>query len=107
MRRGIGALSKVLVVTVVAGILPLAAAGTAYAGRVRTIVITDASVVEGDVVSAAMSFKISWSGAKGPSVTTVAYATADASATAGADSPRRPPDRSPSPYSSPTSLRPS
>ncbi|MEO8293766.1 MAG: Calx-beta domain-containing protein, partial [Actinomycetota bacterium] len=85
MRRGIGALSKVVVVTVVAGILPIAAAGTAYAGRVRTIVITDASRVEGDVGSAAMSFTISWTGARGPSAVTVAYATADASATAGAD----------------------
>jgi large repetitive protein len=85
MRRGIEGLSKIVIVTVVAGILPMAMAGTASAARVKTIRITDASVVEGDVGSATMSFTVSWTGAKGGAAVTVAYATADASATAGAD----------------------
>jgi large repetitive protein len=85
MRRGIEGLSKIVIVTVVAGILPMAMAGTASAARVKTIRITDASVVEGDVGSATMSFTVSWTGAKGGAAVTVAYATADASAAAGVD----------------------
>jgi large repetitive protein len=85
MRRGIEALSKIVIVTVVAGILPMAMAGTASAARVKTIRITDASVVEGNLGSANMSFTVSWTGAKGGAAVTVAYAMADASATAGED----------------------
>ena len=85
MRRRIEALSKILIVTVVAGILPLAVAGTASAARVKTIRITDASAVEGNVASPNASFTISWTGAKGGAAVTVAYATANATATAGAD----------------------
>lgn len=85
MRRGIEVLSRILTVTVVAGILPLAVAGTASAARVKTIRITDASVVEGNAGSVNISFSVSWTGAKGGPAVTVDYATANASATAGAD----------------------
>jgi hypothetical protein len=71
-------LSKIVIVSVVAGVLPLAVAGTASAARVKTIRITDASVVEGNVGSASMSFTVSWTGAKGGSAVQVNYATADA-----------------------------
>ncbi len=85
MRRQIEALSKILIVTVVAGVLPLAVAGTASAARVKTIRITDASLVEGDVGSANMSFTVSWTGAKGGPAVQVGYATANVTATAGTD----------------------
>ena len=85
MRRRIEALSKILIVTVVAGVLPLAVAGTASAARVKTIRITNASLVEGDVGSANMSFTVSWTGAKGGAAVQVNYATANVTATAGTD----------------------
>jgi hypothetical protein len=85
MRRRIEALSKILIVTVVAGVLPLAVAGTASAARVKTIGITDASLVEGDVGSANISFTVSWTGAKGGAAVQVNYATANVTATAGTD----------------------
>lgn len=71
--------------TVVTGVLPLAVAGSASAARVKTIRITDASVVEGNAGSTNISFSVSWTGAKGGAAVTVAYATANATATAGAD----------------------
>jgi hypothetical protein len=90
MRRGMGTLSKIVIISVVAGVLPLAMAGTASAARQKTIRITDASVVEGNLGSVSMSFTVSWTGAKGASAVQVNYATADAGsgmgyATAGAD----------------------
>jgi subtilisin-like proprotein convertase family protein len=85
MSRRIEALTKLLVVAVVAGILPLAMAGTASAARVKTIRITNASVVEGTGASVNMNFTVSWTGAKGGAAVTVGYATTNASATAPAD----------------------
>jgi hypothetical protein len=57
---------------------------------VKTIRITDASVVEGNVGSTIISLTVSWTGAKGGSAVQVNYATADAGsgpgyATAGTD----------------------
>ena len=62
MRRQIEALSKILIVTVVAGILPLAVAGTASAAppvHVKTISVNDASAVEGNIASPNIRFTIS------------------------------------------------
>lgn len=65
---------------VVGAMFPLAA----HAAAPRRISITDASVIEGDAGTQAVSFLVSYSG-KGKSGITVAYATSNGSATAGAD----------------------
>lgn len=66
-------------------IVPLALAGPAQAVRVKTIRISDASIVEGDAGQQDLSFTISWTGSKGGPAPSVQYATADASATGGSD----------------------
>jgi Calx-beta domain-containing protein len=81
----IARLSRLMIVTVLATLLPLAFASPAMAARQKSIRINDASVVEGDSGQKNMTFTISWTGSKGGAAPTVHYATADASATAGAD----------------------
>jgi subtilisin-like proprotein convertase family protein len=88
MGRGIETLSKIVIISVVAGVLPLAMAGTAAAAQpvhVKAIGVNDASALEGDPASPKVRFTISWTGAKGGGGPTVAYATANGSATAGQD----------------------
>ena len=72
-------------VLVVLGLIPLVTATPALAARQKTIRINDASIVEGDTGQKAMTFTISWSGSKGGAAPSVHYATADVTATAGAD----------------------
>ena len=70
---------------VVVGLIPLVTATPALAARQKTIRINDASVVEGDAGQKTMTFTVSWTGSKGGAAPAVHYATADGSATAGAD----------------------
>jgi Calx-beta domain len=79
-----GVVASTVLVGLIASILPLTLAAPAFASRVKTITVTDASVVEGDSGSTSLTFTISWTGAKGGAVS-VSYATADISATAGSD----------------------
>jgi hypothetical protein len=72
-------------ILVVVGLIPLVTAAPALAARQKTIRINDASVVEGDAGQKTMTFTVSWTGSKGGAAPTVHYATADGSATAGAD----------------------
>jgi hypothetical protein len=74
-----------VLVALIATIVPLSLATPALAARVKTIKITDASIVEGNSGSQSMTFTVSWSGAKGGGSVSVSYATADISATAGSD----------------------
>jgi hypothetical protein len=78
-------LARPMIVMVLATLVPLAFASPAMAARQKSIRINDASVVEGDSGQKNMTFTISWTGSKGGAAPTVHYATADASATAGAD----------------------
>ncbi len=70
---------------VLAALLPLGLAAPASAARVKTIKIADASIVEGNAGQQTMSFRVTWSGSKGGGSVSVAYATADGTATAGSD----------------------
>jgi hypothetical protein len=72
-------------VLVVLGLIPLVTATPALAARQKTIRINDASVVEGDAGQKTMTFTISWTGAKGGAAPSVHYATANVTATSGAD----------------------
>ena len=72
-------------ILVVVGLIPLVTAAPALAARQKTIRINNASVVEGDTGQKTMTFTISWSGSKGGPAPSVHYATADVTATAGAD----------------------
>jgi subtilisin-like proprotein convertase family protein len=81
-------LSKIVIISVVAGVLPLAMTGTAAAAQpvhVKAISVNDGSALEGDPAAPNIRFTISWTGAKGGAGPTVAYATANGSATAGQD----------------------
>ncbi len=75
----------IFIVTVIAMSLPLTVARPALAARVKTIKVTDASVIEGDGGSKSMSFTVSWSGSKGGGGVSVSYATTDVTAVAGSD----------------------
>lgn len=72
-------------VLVVVGLIPLVTATPALAARQKTIRINDASVIEGDAGQKNMTFTISWTGAKGGAAPSVHYATANVTATSGAD----------------------
>ena len=85
IRRITELFAKLLAITIVASLVPLAFPGVALAARVKTIKITDASVVEGDSGSKTMTFKVSWSGSKGGGSVSVHYSTANITATAGKD----------------------
>jgi chitinase len=74
-----------VLVGLIATIVPLSLATPAFAARAKTISVGDVSIVEGNAGSQNMSFKIAWSGAKGPGAVSVSYATADVTATAGSD----------------------
>jgi membrane-associated phospholipid phosphatase len=78
-------IARLAAVLVVSTLVPLALATPAFAVRQKTIRINDASVVEGDAGQKTMSFTISWTGSKGGAAPSVHYATADATAAAGAD----------------------
>jgi len=84
--KGLGRyIARGAAILVVAGLIPLVVATPALAARQKSIRINDASVVEGDASTRTMTFTISWTGSKGGGVPSVHYATADATATAGAD----------------------
>jgi len=72
-------------VLVVVGLIPLVTAAPALAARQKTIRINDASVIEGDAGQKTMSFTVSWTGSKGGAAPSVHYATANVTATSGAD----------------------
>ena len=72
-------------ILVIVGLIPLVTATPALAARQKSIRINDASIVEGDSGQKTMTFTISWSGSKGGTAPSVHYATADVTATAGAD----------------------
>jgi Calx-beta domain-containing protein len=72
-------------ILVVVGLIPLVTAAPALAARQKTIRINDASIVEGDAGQKTMTFTISWTGAKGGAAPSVKYATANVTATSGAD----------------------
>ena len=74
-----------ILVALVASLLPLALAQPAAAARAKTIKIADASIVEGNAGQQSMSFRVTWSGAKGGGPVSAVYATADVTATAGSD----------------------
>jgi chitinase len=75
----------VLTIALLGALLPLIAAGSASAARVKTISITDASIVEGDAGSKTMTFTATWTGSKGGGGVSVAYSTTAVSAAAGSD----------------------
>jgi len=75
----------VVAATVIASLVPLSLAQPASAARIKIIKIADASIVEGDTGQKSMSFRVTWSGAKGGGGVSVSYATSDFSATAGDD----------------------
>src|SRR5205823_1963409 len=84
--KGLGRyIARGAAILVVAGLIPLVVATPALAARQKSIRINDASVVEGDASTRTMTFTISWTGSKGGGAPSVHYATADATATAGAD----------------------
>jgi large repetitive protein len=85
MTRIPATIARLAAVLVVSTLVPLALATPAFAARQKTIRINDASVVEGDAGQKTMSFTISWTGSKGGAAPSVHYATADATAAAGAD----------------------
>ena len=72
-------------ILVVVGLIPLVTAAPALAARQKTIRINDASVIEGDAGQKTMSFTVSWTGSKGGAAPSVHYATANVTATSGAD----------------------
>ena len=76
---------KLVVAALVSGVLPLALARPALAARQKSIRINDASIVEGDAGQKTLTFRVSWSGSRGGAAPSVQYATADGTATAGAD----------------------
>jgi chitinase len=79
--RSVATLTVVGILTTLA---PIIHALPAQAAKVKTIKIADASIVEGDTGTKSMVFNVSWTGPKGGAVS-VSYATADGTATAGAD----------------------
>lgn len=84
-RRGTHIAARLLAAALLAALLPLALAVPASAARAKTIKITDASIIEGNAGSKNLTFTVSWSGAKGGALVSVAYATSDGSATEDAD----------------------
>ena len=74
-----------ILIALVASLVPLALAPPAAAAGVKTIKIADASIVEGDAGRQSMSFRVTWSEAKGGGPVSALYATADGTATAGSD----------------------
>ena len=84
--RGTAWIGRLVVVGVLGTGLPLVASAPALAAKPPTTVsIADATLIEGDASAANMSFRISASGARYSGSLTVQYATADGTATAGAD----------------------
>ena len=79
------ALIWVVAVTISAATLPLFQASPALAARVKTIVVADAWIVEGDAGQQNLAFRITWSGSKGSAAPSVHYATVDVTTTAGSD----------------------
>jgi hypothetical protein len=85
MTRMPPALARIAAVLIVSALVPIALAGPASAARQKSIRINDASIVEGDAGQKTLAFTISWTGSKGGAAPSVHYATADGTATAGAD----------------------
>ena len=77
--------ATLVVVGILTTLAPLIHALPAEAAKVKTIKIADAAIVEGDAGTKSLSFRVSWTGAKGGGTVSVAYATADGTATAGSD----------------------
>lgn len=76
---------RALAVALIAVGLPLAAVGPVEAARLKTITITDTSIIEGNAGQQNLAFTLTWTGSKGGAAPSVQYATADGTATAGDD----------------------
>lgn len=85
MSRSKRSVSLLAVLGLALTLAPLLSATPAVAAKIKTIKIADASIVEGDAGSKTMSFRVTWTGAKGGGAVSVSYATADGTATAGTD----------------------
>ncbi|HEX5096575.1 MAG TPA: Calx-beta domain-containing protein, partial [Acidimicrobiia bacterium] len=85
MSRTIRAVATLVVVGIITTVAPLVRAVPASAARPKTIAIADAAIVEGDAGTKSLAFNVTWTGAKGGGAVSVAYATADGTATAGSD----------------------
>ena len=85
MHTHVRSIAASILIALVASLLPLALAQPAAAARVKTIKIADASIVEGNAGQQSMSFRVTWSGAKGGGPVSALYAAADGTATAGSD----------------------
>jgi len=75
----------IVAATVITTLVPLTLAQPASAARIKTIKIADASIVEGDAGQQSLTFRVTWTGAKGGGPVSAAYTTADSSASAGSD----------------------
>jgi hypothetical protein len=78
-------LPRIVALTLVGTALPLVVAAPASAARAKTVRIADAAIVEGNAGQQNLSFRLTWTGSKGGPAPSVQVATADVSATAGAD----------------------
>jgi hypothetical protein len=86
VRAPIRTAASLIVAGIIATVVPLTQAAPAHAARQKTISIADAALIEGDAGQQTMSFKVTWTGAKGAGgPVSVSYATADGTATAGSD----------------------
>jgi len=85
MSRTTRSVATLAVVGILTTLAPLIHAVPASAARPKTITITDAAIVEGDAGTKSLAFSVNWTGAKGGGAVSVAYATANGTATAGSD----------------------
>ena len=85
MARFRSLLPRIVALTLVGAALPLVLAAPASAARAKTVRIADAAIVEANAGQQNLSFRLTWTGSKGGPAPSVQYATADVSATAGAD----------------------
>ena len=85
MSRTTRAVATLVVVGIITTVAPLVRAVPASAARPKTIAIADAAIVEGDAGTKSLAFNVTWTGARGGGAVSVAYATADGTATAGSD----------------------
>ncbi|HEX7247961.1 MAG TPA: Calx-beta domain-containing protein [Actinomycetota bacterium] len=78
-------IARITTVAVMLGIVSISMMTPANAARVKTIVINDVSLVEGNGGSSSLVFTVSWTGSKGGAAPSASYATANATALAGSD----------------------
>ena len=81
----IRSIARITTVAVMLGIVSVSMMTPANAARVKTIVINDVSLVEGNGGSSSLVFTVSWTGSKGGAAPSASYATANATALAGSD----------------------